>query len=70
MDKEWWKAFFRWLDQASPEELVRRKAEVVEFSTRKLDDAYVKADAKRIVRLIDQEMLAHTSVARRSKGKR
>ena len=50
--------------------VIRRKAEVVEFSTRKLDDAYVKADAKRIVRLIDQELLAHAGLTQRSKGKR
>jgi hypothetical protein len=70
MDKEWWKAFFRWLEQAIPEELQRRKAELLEFARKKLDDPDVKADAKRMVRLIDQELLAHASVSRRSKGMR
>ena len=70
MDKEWWKSFFRWLDQAGAEELVRRKAEVAAFANGKLNDPAVKADAKRILRLIDQEQLAHTSSARRATGKR
>lgn len=70
MDKEWWKTFLRWLDQSSPEELERRKSELLEFSRKKLDDPDVKADAKRMIRLIDQELLAHASVSRRSSGKR
>ena len=69
MDKQEWKSFFRWLDQAGAEELRRRKAKIAALC-RDIDDRGVKADARRMIRLIDQDLLARESVAQRLTGKR
>jgi hypothetical protein len=69
MDKQEWKSFFRWLDEADSEELRRKKARITALC-RDIDDRDVKADARRMIRLIDQDLLARESVAQRSTGKR
>lgn len=69
MDRQEWKSFFRWLDQADAEELRQKKARIAALC-RHIDDRDVKADARRMIRLIDQDLLARESVARRSTGKR
>jgi hypothetical protein len=69
MDKEDWKAFFRWLDQAMSEEMRQKKDKIVALCG-EIRSADVKSDARRMIRLIDQELLARESVARWSTGKR
>ena len=69
MDKEEWKSFFRWLDQASAEELSRRKASIIVL-VRDLHDRDVKADARRMMRLIEADLLAREGIAERSSVKR
>ena len=69
MDKEEWKSFFRWLDQASAEELSRRKARIIVL-LRDMNDRDVKADARRMMRLIESDLLAREGIAKRSSAKR
>lgn len=69
MDKEEWRSFLRWLDQANVEELRQRKAKLAALR-RDLDDRDIKADASRMIRLIDQDLLARSGIAERLKGKR
>jgi len=69
MDKQEWKSFFRWLDQADAEELRQKKARIAALC-RDIDDRDVKADARRMMRLIDQDLLVRENVAQRSTGKR
>jgi hypothetical protein len=69
MDKQEWKSFFRWLDQAGAEELRHKKARIAALC-RDIDDRGVKADARRMIRLIDQDLLARESMAQRLTGKR
>jgi hypothetical protein len=69
MDKQEWKSFFRWLDEAGSEELRRKKARIAALC-RDIDDRDVKADARRMIRLIDQDLLARESVAQRLTDKR
>ena len=64
MDKQEWQSFCRWLDQASAEELRHRKARIAALC-RDIDDRDVKADARRLMRLIDQDLLARESLAQR-----
>ena len=69
MDKQEWKPFFRWLDEAGVEELRHKKAKIAALC-RDIDDRGVKADARRMIRLIDQDLLARESMAQRLTGKR
>ena len=69
MDKAEWKSFLRWLDSASAEELRQKKVRIAALC-RDIDDRDVKADARRMVRLIDQDLLARESLAKRPTGRR
>jgi hypothetical protein len=69
VDKEEWKSFLRWLDQASAEELRIRKSRLTALR-RDLDDRDIRADANRMIRLIDQDLLAREGVSQRLRGKR
>lgn len=55
MDKDFWKAFLRFLDQASPEELIEKIADV-EALLQNTRSTEVKSDAKRMIRLMEQEL--------------
>lgn len=55
MDKDFWKAFLRFLDQASPEELIAKIADV-EALLQNTRSTEVKSDAKRMIRLMEQEL--------------
>lgn len=69
MDKDEWRGFVRFLDEANEEELRRRKAAIVEVLT-KVTDPDVRSDARRMMRLIDQETLAREGLSTRAKGQR
>lgn len=66
MDKQEWKEFLRWLDDASEEGLARRKTNL-----RKLQDIVtesgVRSDIRRMLRLIDEEVLIRQNLASRTK---
>jgi hypothetical protein len=71
LDKDEWKSFLRWLDEANSQELRARKQRIVEVLM-EIRDRDVRSDARRMLRLIDAEILAHEgqglhqSVSRRS----
>ena len=69
MDKEEWRSFVRWLDQANPKELRMRRTRLTELR-RDLDDRDLRSEVGRMVRLIEQELLAREGIAQRLKGKR
>jgi hypothetical protein len=69
MDKREWFEFFRWLEQAGPEELRQRKTRIAAL-VREIDDRDVRSDARRMMRLIDQDILAREGIVRRSTGSR
>jgi hypothetical protein len=56
MDKHEWQSFLRWLDQANMEELQRRRDQFRELLP-KLTEPDTRSDARRCLRLIEQEML-------------
>jgi hypothetical protein len=68
MDRQEWHSFFRWLEQAGSEEQ-RQKKDRIAALCRDIDDRDVKSDARRMIRLIDQERLARESVAQRLTGR-
>ena len=57
MDKHEWSSFLRFLDEASDEELGRYKAELDGLLGR-LTERGVRSDVRRMLRLLDEEVLA------------
>lgn len=60
MDKDDWSGFLRWLDEASLQELRARKQRIVEV-LEELRDRDVRSDARRMLRLLEAQTLAHES---------
>jgi hypothetical protein len=58
MDKEFWKGFLAWLELASEEEL-RVKIEKVNLLLEQTKNADVRSDARRMVRLMEQERILY-----------
>jgi hypothetical protein len=56
MDKEEWKSFFRFLDEANEGELRMRLDKAREVLTI-VRSPEVRSDARRVVRLLEQELL-------------
>ena len=69
MDKDEWKSFLRWLDQANLQELRARKQRIVEV-LKDIRDRDVRSDARRMARLIDAEILARKGRALRRSAAR
>lgn len=68
MDKESFKSFLGWLETASNSELLEKQKRLVEFHSSALA-AHVKADARRLISLIDEELLARAAVQKGSDRK-
>lgn len=64
MDKDFWKGFLQFLDQASPEEL-REKIANVELLLQHTRSTEVKSDAKRMIRFMEQELFARMGTRER-----
>jgi hypothetical protein len=60
LDKDEWKSFLRWLDEAHLQELRARQQRIVDVLV-EIRDRDVRSDARRMLRLIDAEILAHES---------
>jgi hypothetical protein len=69
MDKHEWKSFFRFIDQGSEAELQRRKGDLLGVLT-KVTDSNVRSDIRRMLRLIDEEVLIRQNLASRTKVRR
>lgn len=69
MDKDEWKSFFRFLDQASMEELMKRH-ELLTPLRATVKNSEVLSDLKRSLRLLEEEMLIRQRQASRRAAKR
>ena len=59
MDKEFWSSFLRFLEDASDDELQDR-IEKTNRLLQRLRSTDVKADARRMIRFMEQELLARS----------
>lgn len=63
MNQDFWRLFYRWLEGARKGALIARRDAVRELlRNRELQDPDVIAAARRIIRLIDAEMVARAEV--------
>ncbi len=69
MDKDDWKSFFRFLDEASDRE-IRQKLTRVEATLKQLRSASVRSDVRRMQRLLEQELVAREGLTVRREGRR
>ena len=69
MDKQEWKSFFRFIDEGSDTELQRRKDSLLGVLS-KVTDAGVRSDIRRMLRLLDEEVLARQNMASRKQARR
>jgi hypothetical protein len=64
MDKDFWKGFMRFLDEASLVELQERLINTRVALDSGLRNPDVKSDAKRIIRFLEQEIMARSSTGK------
>jgi hypothetical protein len=69
MDKDEWKQFLRWLDDANKGELGQVKQRL-RSTQAAVTEPGVRSDLRRMLRLIDEEILTRQNVATRSQGHR
>ena len=69
MDKDEWKQFLRWLDEANEEELAEVKQRL-RATQSAVTEPGVRSDLRRMLRLIDEEVLIRQNLATRSKEHR
>ena len=69
MDKHEWKSFFRFIDDGSVAELQLRKDALVGVLT-KVTDPGVRSDIRRMLRLIDEEVLIRQNLSSRRQARR
>jgi hypothetical protein len=61
MEKEFWRSFLRFLDEADDAELRERLSETQAFAAT-ARTAEVKSDARQMIRFMEQELLARAQV--------
>lgn len=64
MDKEFWKGFTRFLDQATIPELQKRLADI-EFTLPDITNRDLCDDVRRCMRLLDEELVIRSALAQR-----
>lgn len=64
MDKDFWQSFMRFLDEASATELQDRLKKTQAIVDAGLRDPDVKLDSKRIIRFLEQEIMARSSTGK------
>ena len=69
MDKHEWQSFFLFIDEASEAELQQRK-DALAAVLRKVTDPGVRADIRRLLRLIDEEGLIRQHLLSRRQVRR
>lgn len=69
MDKDEWKQFLRWLDEANEEEMAQMKQRL-RSAQAAVTEPGVRSDLRRMLRLIDEEVLIRQNLATRSQGRR
>ena len=69
MDKEEWKCFFRFIDEGREAELQQRKDALADV-LQKVTDSGVRSDIRRMLRLIDEEVLIRQNLSSRRQVRR
>lgn len=69
MDKQEWKSFFRFIDEGSVVELQQRK-DALAGVLAKVTDPGVRSDIRRMLRLIDEEVLTRQNLSSRKPARR
>lgn len=69
MDKQEWKSFFRFIDKGSEAELQQRKDALADVLA-KVTDPGVRSDIRRMLRLIDEEVLIRQNLSLRKPAPR
>lgn len=69
MDKDEWKQFLRWLDDANEDEMAQMKQRL-RSAQAAVTEPGVRSDLRRMLRLIDEEVLIRQNLATRSQGRR
>ena len=69
MDKDEWKQFLRWLDEANEEEMAQMKQRL-RSAQAAVTEPGVRSDLRRMLRLIDEEVLIRQNLATRSQERR
>jgi hypothetical protein len=69
MSKEAWRAFLRWLDQASDEELARKAIECLALQQQLTDPDLVR-EMPRVIRMIEEEQVARLGILGRQRQPR
>lgn len=71
MDKHLWVSFLRLINEGSTDELQAKKEELLQALERmRIRRGPVRSDVMRVVRLIDEELVARLNLAQRHKGRR
>ena len=61
MDKDFWRSFLRFLDEANNAEIQERLLKTRTLLENGINNTEVKADAKRIIRFLEQELFARSA---------
>ncbi len=61
MDKDFWKSFLRFLDEANSAEIQERLLKTRTLLENGINNAEVRADTKRIIRFLEQEIVARSA---------
>jgi hypothetical protein len=64
MDKHEWKSFLRFIDQGNVSELQDRKEKLQKALTQ-VSDSGVRSDIRRMLRLLDEEVLIRQNISSR-----
>ena len=62
MNKDFWKTLYAWLETARLEDITAKRQQVQQL-LRQSNDAGFKADIRRVLRLLDEELLARAELA-------
>ncbi len=68
MNKDEWKAFLRWLDSASENQLAEMKSNLGR-TCEVVTDSGLKSDIRRMRRLVDEEVFARQNIASLTKSR-
>ena len=66
MDKEFWKGFTRFLDDAAVPELLKRLADI-EATVPYITNKDLLSDMRRCMRLLDEELVIRSALAQRQR---
>lgn len=66
MDKEFWKGFTRFLDDAAVPELLKRLADI-EATVPYITNKDLLSDMRRCMRLLDEELIIRSALAQRQR---